>query len=103
MKTITVTSYRCDICGQDYRTKKECAECEGQPISQGKGALVGDAVRITKGDGRGERAVVESVFAYDKAWGHYAWKRYWHTVGLTARLVDSHGVRQLTFDDYEMI
>jgi hypothetical protein len=71
-------------------------------VSQDKGVKVGDVVLVTKGDGAGSKATVESRFIFDMEWGHYAWERYWHTVGLTAKLNDSWGTRQLTFDSYEV-
>ncbi len=63
---------------------------------------VGDTVIITQGDGEGSKAIVESIHIYDKEWGHYAWDRYWHTVGLTAKVVDGWGHRSLTFDSYKL-
>lgn len=54
------------------------------------------------GDGKGQMAKVTKIFVYSMDWGHYAWKRYWHTVGITADLVESWGSRQLTFDSYEV-
>jgi DNA-directed RNA polymerase subunit RPC12/RpoP len=100
METITKTFYKCSTCKQQYGTEKEALDCESKAVSQDKGIKVGDKIKITSGEGAGQTATVKSVFVFDKYWGHYAWERYWHTVGLTADL-DSWGSRQLTFDAYE--
>lgn len=102
MKTIQIQKYQCDICGQSYGTADAAKKCESKPVSEDKGVKVGDVVLITKGDGQGSTATVESRFVFDRV-AHYAWERYWHTVGLTAKLNDSWGHRQLTFDSYEPV
>ena len=104
MKTIEKKFYKCEICGSEYTTQKEALGCEARPLKQDKGVKKGDIITITKGDGAGKKAKVTRVFVYDKEWGHYAWERYWHTVGLSADLIgkDTWGSRQLTFDDYEV-
>jgi hypothetical protein len=101
METINLVRYKCSICGTTYDIEKEALECESRPISQDKGVKIGDKVFITRGDGSGNIATVSSVFVYDKHWGHYFWETYWHTIGLTAKLDDAPGSRQLTFDSYE--
>lgn len=103
METIQVTRYKCSTCGKVYDNKTGATSCESAPVSQDKGAKVGDRVRVTLGDGAGGLAIVESVYVIDREWGHYAWKRYWHTVALTAKLVDDVGSRMLTFDSYELV
>jgi hypothetical protein len=103
MKPIQQTIYKCEICGHTYSNEKDALDCESQPISQDKGVKVGDKVLITNGDGKGELGTVETVYIIDKEWGHYAWKRYWHTVALTASLDKSYGHRMLTFDSYERV
>ena len=105
MKEITKTEtiYQCEKCKADYSSKAEAKKCEAKAISQDKGVKVGDIVMITQGDGKGLKAKVESVYVIDKSWGHYAWERYWHTIALTAKIVDSWGSRLLTFDSYETL
>jgi len=103
MEEKQITRYQCEICYQLYDSKEDALECESKPISQDKGAKLGDEIVITKGDGAGQRGIVTSRFIYDKHWGPYAWKRYWHTIGLCADIIDSWGSRQLTFDDYELL
>lgn len=98
---VTHTMYECSVCGAEYETEKEAASCERKKVTKDKGVKKGDTIKITNGDGTGKYATVEDIFIYSKYWGHYAWKRYWHTVGLNAKLIDDWGSRQLTFDDYE--
>jgi hypothetical protein len=101
MKTITKEFYVCEICGHEYEDEKQARDCEGRQITQDKGISVGDKVLITGGDGCGSLGLVKSVFVIDKYWGHYAWKRYWHTIAISADIIGSYGTRMLTFDDYE--
>lgn len=103
MKTIKLERYECEICKQSYDTIEAARECESKPVTQDKGVKVGDEVLITGGDGRGLRCKVESIGVHDKDWGHYAAKRYWHTVFLVGKVVDSWGHRQLSYDQYEPI
>jgi hypothetical protein len=103
MKTKHITPYECEICGARYSTADVAKKCESKPLSQDKGVNVGDEVLITSGDGKGEKATVERILVYDMEWGHYAWERYWHTIGLVANLNESPGSRQLTFDSYEPV
>lgn len=100
METITKTFYKCSTCGHQYSTEEEALSCESKAVSQDKGVRVGDKIKITAGQGTGELATVKSILTFDKYWGHYAWERYWHTIGLTANL-DSWGSRLLTYDSYE--
>jgi hypothetical protein len=99
-RAVPATLYLCEICKRAYQSEAAAKECETRSISEDKGVKVGDRVRVLRGDGVGVLATVESVIVYDREWGHYAWERYWHTIGLIARL-DTWGHRQLTFDDYE--
>lgn len=103
MKTSTVKKYECELCGTVYESEEAAKRCESRPVSQDKGAKVGDRVYITGGDGIGEQAIVQSRHVYSREWGHGQWERYWHTVGLTAKMADTWGSRQLTFDDYALI
>lgn len=91
----------CEICKQSYTNAEAALRCEARPVTQNKNAKIGDQVMITQGDGKGTMATVESVIIFDKDWGHYAWERYWHTVGLTAKLNNGTGSRLLTYTDYE--
>jgi len=102
MKEITRKYYACEICRQLYDCKEEALECESKPISQDKGIKVGDKVRITQGEGKGQVAIVTDIYVTDKEWGHYARERYWHTIKLCAKL--SNGCsRILTFDSYQCL
>lgn len=103
MQAVHTTHYKCEKCGEVYATAAEANECEAQPITQDKGVKVGDKVRILNGDGAGEEALVEKVMVYDRSWGHYAWKTYWHTIGLEVKLTQSYGSRGVTFQEYEPI
>lgn len=103
-KPLNITRYQCATCGTVYDTEKQANACEGRPISQDKGVKVGDMVRITSGDGTGQRAVVKSLSIVSRDWGHYAWERYWHTVALDVRFEGHEALgRFLTFDSYEPI
>lgn len=101
MKIVPATFYECEICHERYGSAEKALECESKPVTGDKGVKVGDTVRIVRGDGAGyENAKVTAVTIYSKNWGHYQWERYWHTVGLVAKL--DLGSRTLTFDDYEV-
>jgi len=100
MKTFQIQQYQCEICGYHYGTAEAAQTCESKPVSEDKGVKIGDVVLVTNGDGQGMKAQVESRFIINMEWGHYAWERYWHTVGITAKVLDSGGYRQLTFDNY---
>ena len=100
---VNTTLYKCSICDAVYGTEREALNCEKRPRSKDKGVKIGDIILITGGDGTGQKAKVTSIFVYDKSWGHYAWERYWHTVGLSADIIGGYGSRQLTFDDYEVV
>ncbi len=103
MKEVKKTFYECEICGAEYATKAGAKECESKPKSQDKGVKLGDIVLITDGQSVGKKAVVTKIWVYDKDWGHYAWERYWHTVGLCADIIGSSASRQLTWDGYEVV
>jgi len=99
MKTKQLTRYTCEICGETYETAEAALLCEARLVSQDKGAKVGDVVLVT--EGAGEKAKVTGVSVCSRLCGHYAWERYWHTVAVTADLVDHWGSRFLMFDSYE--
>jgi len=103
MEKIQIIKFKCSICEELYNSETEAKECESKPVSWDKGAKIGDIVKIIKGDGAGSQGRVTARFIYDRSWGHYAWKRYWHTVGIKADIIGGWGTRQLTFDDYEVI
>jgi hypothetical protein len=103
MKTIQIQKYQCEICGHSYGTAEAAKKCESKPVSADKGVKIGDVVLITKGDGQGMKAQVESRYIVGMEWGHYAWERYWHTVSITAKVLDSWGNRHLAFDSYEPV
>lgn len=92
---------KCKICAESYETKKEARECESKKVTQDKKVKRGDLVKITTGDGAGELVTVVGVGILSKYWGHYNWKRYWHTVYVTADLKNKFS-RILTFDSYEI-
>ena len=105
MKTTTEirTAYKCEICGNSYAEISSALTCEAKEVTYDRGVKVGDIVRITGGQRTGDLAKVTKVYITDKDWGHYAWKRYWHTVSLHADLMDGRGSRLLTFDHYELV
>ena len=98
----TKYTYTCEICGRAWGNESIALKCESRPVTQDKGVKVGDEVKILRGDGIGEIAIVTSVGIYDMEWGHYAWEHYWHTVFVVADL-PSGGTRQLSFDCYEPV
>jgi hypothetical protein len=100
MKIISKKYYVCGVCDCQYVFESAALECEAQPTTQDKGVVEGDIVMITGGQGAGCKAKVTDVYVIDKYWGHHSWKRYWHTVAITADLIDGSGTRTLTFDDY---
>jgi hypothetical protein len=104
MKEFTVTKYKCETCGAVYESVLDAKSCEKKQVTHDKGVKIGDTIRIVRGDGQG-LAKVTGRFVYNKEWGHYAWKRYWHTVGLAADCLGegAWGSRQLTFDDYDLV
>ena len=101
MKTKELTRYICEICGGTYETAQAALLCETRPVSQDKGVKVGDIVLVTAGEGAGIKAKVTRVSVCSRLYSHYAWERYWHTVAVTADLVDHFGSRFLMFDNYE--
>jgi len=101
MNKVTITKYKCSVCGALYDSESEALKCEPRPITQDKGVKIGDNVIITSGDGAGAEAKVTNISVIDKQWGHYAWERYWHTVAVSADIIGSHGSRFLTFDSYK--
>lgn len=101
MGIVQVTKYECKVCGERYDTKEDMKECESKPITHDLGVKVGDIVIILRGDGQGEKAKVKSIWIANKYWGHYAWKRYWHTPVLDADIISSWGTRSLTWEDYK--
>ena len=103
MNKIVTTSYQCDKCKATFSTEKEALACEKRPITQDKRVKAGDKVIITSGDGAGQLAMVTRTYVITKDWGHYAWERYWHTVGVEADIIDSWGSRGLTFDSYKTL
>lgn len=103
VKEHKIIMYECSICGNKSKSKEGIEKCESRPVSQDKGVKVGDIILITTGEGAGKKGKVTDILIYDQSWGHYAWERYWHTIGLTVDLIDYYGSRQLTFDDYEVI
>lgn len=103
MEKKIIETFKCEICNTTYSSEEQALECESRPVTQDKSVKVGDIIKITKGDGAGEKAKVEDIFIYSKDWGHYLYETYWHTVGISAKLIDSWGNRQLTFSDYEKI
>lgn len=100
MRKIIQTKYQCCICKKIYDSKKEALSCEERPISKDKNVKEGDIVVITSGDGQGMEARVTSVGILDKYYGHYQGKRYWHTVYITADVINKYGSRILLFDSY---
>lgn len=102
-EALQITRYKCKTCGHVYDSEEAADRCESRPVREDRGVKVGDTVLITAGDGEGMKAKVESIYIVDMEWGHYAWERYWHTVALTAKVIDSWGHRTLTFDSYKVI
>jgi len=103
MKATQIKRYQCEICGHSYDTVKAAKKCESKPVTEDKGVKVGDVVLITEGECKGMKAKVESRHIVDMEWGHYSWERYWHTVGITAKVIGSWGYRQLAFDSYQPV
>jgi len=101
-EVVKLTRYKCSKCGALYGSQTDAESCESRPITKDKGAKVGDIVTILNGEGAGQKAKVTNVHVIDREWGHYAWERYWHTVSVTADLVDGYGTRHLTFDSYKV-
>jgi len=91
--------YKCELCGHSYSSEQEAFFCESKPIDNAS-VKVGDVVIVLSGQGKGEKAVVQNLIILDKDWGHYAAARYWHTVMVEAKMIESFGMRALTFDDY---
>lgn len=103
MKKIVKEEYQCDTCKAVYSREDMAIECEKHPVTEDKGVKVGDKVKITNGQGAGSLGLVTKVFVIDKDWGHYAWKQYWHTIGIIVDVIGSYGSRLLTYTDYETI
>ena len=103
MKVGSTVYYECEKCHTFYESADLALECETRPITQDKNVKMDDMVRITRGDGAGSLAHITSVGVLSRDWGHHFWERYWHTVYITAKVIDDWGSRILTFDDYEAI
>lgn len=103
MNKITTTKYQCETCHGIYDEETKARRCEEKEITGDRGADIGDTVLITSGEGSGKKAVVESIHLKSMYWGHYSWERYWHTISVTAEVVDGFGGRNLTFDSYKML
>lgn len=103
MKVVIVEHFQCEACRHLYPTKTSALKCESRTVRRDQVVNVGDTVKILSGEGCGGLASVESVFVVDMNWGHYSWEKYWHTVAVTARLLNETGHRQLTFDAYKVV
>ena len=103
MKAITTKTYECEICHQRYDTAEAARACEARPVTQDRGVKIGDEVLITMGDEAGMRCKVEHVGVLDQDWGRYLSERYWHTVFVIGKVVDSWGYRHLTYDQYKTL
>lgn len=100
MKTITITRYQCELCECTYDSEKAARKCESRPVAA-CAVVVGDTVRVIRGDGAGQLMTVTDMYVIDREWGHYLRDRYWHTMLVTAS-ADMLS-RILTFDDYERV
>jgi len=102
MKVITKQFYQCEVCNEQYNTSGEAIKCEKRPVTKDKGVKVGDRVKVTIGEGTGESALVTQINILSKDYGHYLWRKYWHTVALIVDF-DNGGTRNILFDTYETI
>lgn len=106
-KVVTTTRYVCEKCDAEYKTEDLALACEVIPITQDKGVKVGDIVKVITGEISADGcsyAKVEKTWVVDNEWGHYAYRRYWHTVALSATFIGKcGGSRTLSFDSYEVI
>lgn len=96
-----IQTYQCGVCGQIFGTVIDCLHCEKQPVTKDTGVQIGDRVKILSGDNAGEFGTVSRRIVVQQDWGHYQWKRYWHTLAIEVRC-DSGGNRFLTFDAYSL-
>jgi hypothetical protein len=103
MKTSQIQKLHCGICGHFYSTAEAARRCELVPVREDKGVEIGDEVLITKGKGKGMKVQVESRYIVDMWRGRNEWERYWHTVSITAKVMDSAHHQHLTFDSYEPV
>ena len=103
IETKMTTTYICKKCDSRYEKKENAFRCEQKPITQDKGVKVGDTVKVTYGDGKGDLARVTKVYICNDKEGHYAWEKYWHTVALVAEFLDGIGTRVLHYDWYEVV
>jgi hypothetical protein len=95
-----INKYQCEICQRLYNTEGEAAECEARPVVHDRGVKVGDTVRITRGSGAGEKALVSRIGVHEPGWGP---AQYDHSVFLVGDVINSWGSRQLSFDSYEVL
>lgn len=106
-KVVTTTRYICEKCNAEYKNEDLALACEVIPITQDKGVKVGDIVKVINGELSADGccyAKVEKIWVIDNEWGHYAYRRYWHTIALLATFIGKcGGTRTLTFDSYEVI
>lgn len=98
--TYVKITYHCAVCRAGYSSHEAAQSCESRGVLMDRGVKVGDIILVTCGEGAGHRARVTDLRVYTADWGP---KRYAHTRGLTAELIDSWGSRQLTFDQYEVV
>jgi hypothetical protein len=54
------TIYKCDICGQEYKSEKEALDCE-KVLSQCPRFDIGNMLRVLTGHGKGEIVEIEDV------------------------------------------
>lgn len=103
MKKVNRDFFQCEICKQEYETRKQAEECEERGVTNDSGVKVGDTVVVVGcGDGVGQKAKITSKIIADKYWGHYAWKKYWHTPLYCGEFKDGC-VRTLAFDEIKMV
>ena len=101
MKTVTTTTYVCEVCGQGYDTPAEAIVCEARPVTHDRGVKVGDTVIVSAGDGTDCKALVTSLGVTKTGWGP---KVFNHSVVLCGDILevrDKGFSRVLHFDSYK--
>lgn len=98
MKEIVTTKYQCERCLAIYPSADEAKTCQKRKV-KGKRPDIGETILILKGEFKGQHAKVYKVFV-NSLW-HGGSKKYWHTVGVLAKIIDQESTVRLYWNEYD--
>jgi hypothetical protein len=98
MIPVTITKYKCEICGTLFAEKGSALFCESKPASTENIVKVGDIVEVLYGEGKGElaRVTATKVESSDRSCYH-------HTQSVSVEMFQSWGSRYLYCDHYIVV